>query len=110
VIPEDICLMKVDTRRTDRDGHNWIVHTDDSGQPHLRLTDHGYAFGAPGRALASTFYRQHQGLELDDQIKGALQRLMDSQFKDELGRLLPDHLVDDLLRRVQGLLDHGRLP
>src|SRR6266567_3621702 len=89
----------------DRDGHNWLVYLDDEGQPHLKLTDHGYAFGAPGRPLRSTFYTEHRGLAFDAQMRAALRGLQDVRFAKDLETLLPRELISALLERVELLLN-----
>ncbi len=94
----------------DRDGHNWLVYLDDEGQPHLKLTDHGYAFGAPGRPLRSTFYTEHRGLAFDAQMRAALRGLQDVRFAKDLETLLPRELISALLERVELLLNLGHLP
>jgi len=94
-------LFDVIIEQTDRDGRNWIVTRDDNFRPHLKLTDHGYAFGVPGRSLRSSFHQRHRGLHLSDQMLAALRGLKDHRFTEELGALLA---------RVDLLLEKRRLP
>jgi hypothetical protein len=97
-------------QQTDRDGHNWLVWRDGHGRPRLRLTDNGYAFGAPGRSFSSQFSRDRSGRPLSDRMLAALRRLKEPQFAEELKELLPHEQVEALLGRVDTLLDQQQLP
>ena len=97
-------------QQTDRDGHNWIVWKDMDGRPHLKLTDNGYAFGAPNRSFSSQFARDRSGQPLSEQLLAALSRLKEPGFAEELGELLPREQIRALLERVDALLDWQKLP
>lgn len=96
--------------QTDRDGHNWLVWRDEHGRPRLKLTDNGYAFGAPNRSFSSQFSRDRSGGELDDHMLAALRQLKEPEFAEELKGLLSHEQVEALLGRVDTLLGERRLP
>ena len=97
-------------QQTDRDGHNWLVWRDEHGRPRLKLTDNGYAFGAPNRTFSSQFSRDRSGRPLNDKMLAALRRLKEPEFAEELKELLHHDQVEALLGRVDILLDRQQLP
>jgi hypothetical protein len=115
-LPEDEVLRgavyDVVIQHTDRGWNNWLgVSTEAGTDPHLRLIDHGHAFGQfPQRVFGSTLFEVKEGADLADGIREALQRLADDG-EDEHGllELLPAPNVEAVRGRAKRLAESGRL-
>ncbi|HVM34358.1 MAG TPA: hypothetical protein VM784_03340 [Actinomycetota bacterium] len=89
--------------QTDRDG-NWGTAPDGKTP---RLFDHGNAFdmGGPG----SHFYNMKIDQDIPAEIKAGLQNLLDDGESAGLKDLLPPGEYDSVVKRVQALLQSGKL-
>lgn len=94
---------------SDRGGHNWLAVPGDAQTPMLKLIDHGYAFGAPGRPFQSTFFGQREGQDLPsfilDDLGLFLTRAHDSGLRDGL----PEGEFERLIQRAEELPEGGKL-
>jgi hypothetical protein len=94
---------------SDRGGHNWLAVPSDAATPQLKLVDHGYAFGAPGRPFQSTFFDKWRGQTLPEDVKADLEALLAAPPQRGLETLLPTGEYSKMMERVQALVAAGIL-
>lgn len=92
---------------TDRGGHNWLSVPEDAAAPMLKLVDHGYALGAPGRPFASTFFDMKNGQRLPEEVKLALRGMLGARAPNLPNA--PKGEWEKALERAQALIDGGTL-
>lgn len=95
--------------QSDRGGHNWLAVPGDAPVPMLKLVDHGYSFGAPGRPFQSSFFDQKRGQPLPDYVIEGLRQLLVQAPQSGLRDLIPEAEFDKMVFRVEHLLQEGRL-
>jgi hypothetical protein len=84
-------------------GHNHLTNWF-TGQPRLRLVDHGHAFGK--QSGPSGFVSEAEGRPLSPEIQEGIERIA-SDAIDEVRTLLGDHIADQIADRAKHLLDGG---
>lgn len=95
----------------DRSGNNWIATLDSDGQRHLRLVDHGHAFGFPGDQRNSEWSAAKAGQDPPEEILEDVRRLGDDPgVRSEISRLVGETLAQELFDRVQALCRGGTIP
>ena len=103
--------------QSDRGGQNWIgvtgpvIATSTAGMPvHLKLIDHGYAFGLNGLSTNSVFIDTRRGQELPLDVFRAVERLVALAAGSELPDLLSADALSQMLDRARRLLTEGAIP
>ena len=90
-------------------GQNW-GGVPGEGALRLKLVDHGYAFRAwPNRPFASSFETLKRGQRIPDEYLSDLRAFAQGCRDSELPALLEEEVLDELVQRVERLIDEGTL-
>lgn len=91
----------------DRHPGNWLACPPvASGQPRLKLIDHGHTWDAGGQP-SSQIYNKHQGKPVPDELKPALEGALKGIDRSPLRALLDGAAVDAVKKRLTYVVQSG---
>jgi hypothetical protein len=93
----------------DRHAGNWLACPPvSSGEPRLKLIDHGHTWDLAGQP-SSRIYEKLQGKPVPDELKGALERAHRGVDRSPLTRLIDGAAVEAVKKRLTFVLQSGSL-